>query len=233
MTPKKLHRFLIDHIPNETTWRITDEHIVHQLFSVLKVSAGESFILFISGGNDIVVEIKERDKKSLIVEKKEERENVTLPRTIIAAISITKGASFELIVQKLTEIGVHTIIPLLSNRTVKQSVRIDRLQKISNEALEQSGGNVQVTLEEPLSLSACLEKYKDYYKILCDAHTGKEVETIPNEIIVFIGPEGGWDEKDANEFSKYDIKTLSLGSKILRTETAAIVATHKILWQHY
>lgn len=232
MTPKKLHRFLIDTIPNETTWRITDEHIVHQLFSVLKISIGEPFILFISGGNDIVVEIKQRDKNSLVVEKKEERENVALPRTIIAAVSITKGASFELIVQKLTEIGVHTIIPLLSNRTVKQAVRMDRLQKISNEALEQSSGNIKVILEEPISLSDCLEKYKDYYKILCDAHTGKEVGTIPNEVVLFIGPEGGWDEKDASEFSTHNIETLSLGSKILRTETAAIVATHKILWQH-
>lgn len=231
MTPKKLHRFLIQEIPAAQSWRITDEHIMKQLFSVLKVSIGESIILFVHNGNDVIVTIQERDKHSFVVQKISEEKNYPLNKEIIAAVSITKGAAFELIVQKLTEIGVQEIVPLLSNRTVKQSIRLDRLQKISNEALEQSGGNTVVTIHPPTTLSECLKKFTDYTKVVCDAHTGKEL-SIPNKkVILFIGPEGGWDEKDASVFSTYETQTLSLGTKILRTETAAIIAAHKLLWE--
>lgn len=232
MTPKKLHRFLIDTIPETDSWRVTDEHIVKQLFSVLKVSVGESIILFTDNGNDIIVTIQDRDKHSCLVQKIEEKSITPLPKKIVAAVSITKGATFELVVQKLTEIGVQEIVPLISNRTVKQSIRLDRLQKISNEALEQSGGNTVVTIHKPTPLAECLTTFSGYTKVLCDAHTGEHLPTLPEDIIVFIGPEGGWDEKDAHIFSTQDMQILSLGSKILRTETAAIVAAHTLLWQH-
>lgn len=232
MTPKKLHRFLIDEIPTTNQWELTDEHIVHQLFSVLKFSVGESFIVFTSGGNDITLTIIDRTKKTIFVQKEGEKENTTLPREVVAAISIAKGATFELVVQKLTEIGVHTIIPLLSSRTVKQSVRLDRLQKISNEALEQSGGNTRVTIHEPMTLQESFEQFPDHTKIVCDAYTNTTPEKLPEKVMVFVGPEGGWDTTDAAFFETQTHYTLSLGTKILRTETAAIISAHTVLWQH-
>lgn len=229
MTPKKLHRFLLPNIQDGVTITITDEHLVHQVVSVLKMSIDESFIIFKHGGPDITVRIIEKTKRSLTVSKLSETTTPAVPRTIIAAVSIIKGSGFELIVQKLTEIGVTAIVPLLTERTVKQALRIDRLQKISNEALEQSGGNIVVTIHEPLTLAECLVQFP-YQSILCDAHTGTTLTALDDKTVLYIGPEGGWSDSENELFAQHGVQTLSLGTKILRTETAAIIASHTLLW---
>jgi len=229
MTPKKLHRFLIGTIPEGRDILITEEHIVHQTVSVLKLAIDESFIVFTDGGPDVTVRITEKTKRALSVTRVSEAQASPLPRTLIAAVSIIKGSGFELVVQKLTEIGVTTIVPLLTERTVKQSIRIDRLQKISNEALEQSGGTIVVTITEPLTLAECFKRFP-HQSILCDAHTRTSIQTLDDTVVLYIGPEGGWSDADNAVFAEHTMQTLTLGTKILRTETAAIIASHTLLW---
>lgn len=226
MTPKKLHRFLVPSIPKDLN--ISDPHTIHQAYSVLKLRQGEHIIIFEDGGPDIEVQILSVHKKGLSLEKISEKENPSLPKNISIALSITKGATFEFAVQKLTEIGVSCIIPIISDRTVKQNIRMDRIQRISDEALEQSGGNTKVKIYEPMTLKESFENFSEP-KIILDAYAKNE--NIPNgDCILYIGPEGGWSAKDAEIFTQNTHTTLSLGTKILRTETAAIIAAHKILW---
>lgn len=229
MTPKKLHRFLIEKIPPSDTVVIADERIVHQALSILKFSVGESFIVFIDRGPDVTVEIIDRDKRSMTVKKLREASRSPLPRTVIAAVSITKGASFELVVQKLTEVGVSTIVPLLSERTVKTGVRLDRLQKISDEALELSGGNTRVTLHAPMTLQECFTAFP-HSAFVCDGYGGGAVTTIPQTVVLYVGPEGGWSASDESVFEQNSITRLTLGETVLRTETAAIIGAHTLLW---
>jgi 16S rRNA (uracil1498-N3)-methyltransferase len=229
MTPKKLHRFLIDTIPADSVWMLTNTHIVHQVGSVLKMAVGESFIVFENEGPDVEVVIEKKDKKSITLRTIGTTELSVPPRTIIAAVSITKGSSFELAVQKLTEIGVSTIVPLLSERTVKQAIRIDRLQKISDEALEQSGGNRKVTIHEPITITECFKLFP-FYSVVCDAYTSTTTTALPDTIVFYVGPEGGWSDGDTAEFGKHSVEHLKLGNTILRTETAAIIGAHTLLW---
>lgn len=230
MTPKKLHRFFIQTVPSETSWDITDERIAHHIVSVLKLSVGESFIVFTDHGPDVTVTITDKDKRSLSVTVIDTKDTPALPRTIIAAISIPKGTSFELAVQKLTEVGASVIVPIISERTIKQAVRIDRLQKISDEALEQSGGNVRVTIHEPMTLRESLTLFP-FMSIVCDAYSTTAADTaLPDTVVMYVGPEGGWSEGDEEVFAGYTTSRLALGSKILRTETAAIIGTHTLLW---
>lgn len=229
MTPKKLHRFLIEKIPPEDSWVLNDETVVHQALSILKFKVGESFILFMDQGPDTTVEIIDRDKRSMTVKKIIETESPAPPRTIVAAVSIAKGVSFELAVQKLTEVGVSAIVPLLSERTIKTAVRLDRLQKISNEALELSGGNKRVTLHEPMTLSECFTLFP-YPAFVCDGYGGKTVTNVPDVAVLYVGPEGGWSASDETVFERNSITRLQLGEKVLRTETAAIIGAYTLLW---
>lgn len=226
MTPKKFHRFLLPKIPHD--FKIEDSHTIHQAFSVLKLKAGEHMIIFEDGGPDIETEIISIHKKGLVLKKVSEKEVSELPKKIIMALSITKGASFEFAIQKLTEIGVREIIPILSSRTVKQNIRLERLQRISDEALEQSGGNNRVKIYKPMTLSQVFENFNQT-KIVLDAYD-KSDDVLDDEVIIFVGPEGGWSQKDKEVFDENNHLKLSLGTKILRSETAAIVAAHRILW---
>ncbi|MBY0328595.1 RsmE family RNA methyltransferase, partial [Patescibacteria group bacterium] len=228
MTPKKLHRFFIDSLPEGTPAVISDVSLVHQIVSVLKFSVGESFIIFTNGGPDITVTISAKDKKSITIEKITTTPIAPLLRSIIACISITKSTSFELAVQKLTEVGVSVIVPIISERTIKQSLRIDRLERISIEALEQSGGNTKVTIHEPMTLSESFKAFP-FFTVLCDAYDDTTTIVLPDTVVMYVGPEGGWSDNDRAVFDTKEIHQLKLGDKILRTETAAIIGAHTLL----
>lgn len=229
MTPKKLHRFLIQTTSTADTWVIDDAQMVHQAFSILKFKVGERCIVFSDGGDDITVEIIARSKDSMTVRTHDISPAIALPRTIIAAVSIAKGSSFELAVQKLTEVGVSTIVPLLSDRTVKQAVRLDRLQKISVEAVEQSGRNKCVTIHEPMTLQECFALFP-FPAFVCDGHGGGALQDVPEIAVLYVGPEGGWSAHDETIFTAHTVERLLLGKTMLRTETAAIIGAYTLLW---
>lgn len=229
MQRKKIHRFLIDApLPSTDAFSITDDRIVHQIGRVLKMDIGEEIALFSSGSGDTIAQIREITKDSIGVEKVGTRDAIAATRTLIAAVAIPKGDTFELIVQKLTELGVSTIVPLITARTVKQSVRLDRLQAISDEALEQCGGSTRVTITEPKSLKECLNEFP-YPSIAFEPEKNGAKEISDNTVVIYIGPEGGWSEEELEILTDKGVSWQSLGERILRTETAAIVAAFSIL----
>jgi 16S rRNA (uracil1498-N3)-methyltransferase len=229
MTRKKLHRFFIDTIPAGEVFDIRNEHIVHQIKTVLRLEAGEEIILFEHGGDDNVVSIVDITKDYITVRVQSTEKHAQNTRELVAAISIVKRDNFELIVQKLTELGVHTIVPIISARTIKQSIRLDRLALISQEAVEQCGGNNLVHITEPMTLK---ESFKAFPVpgVVCSPEGSTGVPTFSEKMIMYIGPEGGWSETDEMLFTEHHTKALSLGPRILRTETAAIVGAYKLLW---
>jgi 16S rRNA (uracil1498-N3)-methyltransferase len=233
-TDKKIHRFLVSTLPACAVGEIitiVDERMVHQVHRVLRLQPGETIIVFINGGSSMSLHITETSPHAITGEITAVTAVIAPPRTIIAAISIVKGDAFELIVQKLTELGVHTIVPLLTSRTIKQAVRIDRLQAISDEALEQSGGNVRVVITEPLTLAACFEQFPFPSVILDPLATTTTVEELSDTMVFYVGPEGGWDEQDESIISFYTPQYCKVTDRILRTETAAIVGAYTLLWK--
>jgi len=231
---KKIHRFLLSSLPSLTigeTITIDDRRVSRHVHQVLKLQPGENIILFADGGQNIVTEIMHADSALLTVSVKDIEAAAALPRTVIAAISIVKGDNFELIVQKLTEIGISTIVPLITARTVKQTVRNERLQLISDEALEQCGGTVRVQITEPLSLAECFKQYP-YQSVILDplAHA-TNAELSGGAAVFYVGPEGGWSEQDETVINACNPSYLQVTDRILRTETAAILAAYALLWK--
>ncbi len=224
---KKMHRFLLEEIPASSEFAITNQRTVHQIADVLQLKIGESCIVFVDNGPDIITEIKEIDRNEIVVEKISTQEKNSPHKKILAAVSIPKGQTFELIVQKLTELGVSEIIPLRSHRTVKQSVRLERLQTISDEALEQSDGNIRVHIHEPMELTDCLKQFP----FTSVAFERGAPSNIPNEptLVMYVGPEGGWSETDKAILETHHTIWCGLGDTTLRTETAAIVGAYELL----
>jgi 16S rRNA (uracil1498-N3)-methyltransferase len=233
MSHKKIHRFLVEHIPLTAvgmTVTVHDSRIAKQINRVLKIRPGEDVQLFIDSGPDHTLTITETTDSS-ITGTLVAITPVDVPaRHIIAAISIVKGDTFELMVQKLTEIGVHTIVPLISNRTVKQAVRLNRLQAISDEAVEQCGGTQRVTITDPLTVTECFEQYPFDSVVLDPLTTNTSLETLSAAMVCYVGPEGGWDEHDETVMEFFKPQHLKITDRVLRTETAAILGIYKLLW---
>ncbi len=219
---KKIHRFLVNTIPQGETITYTDSALVHQITSVLRIDNGETIALFTNGGDDYHYTLTASEKKAITLTYQNTIAAIHSQKCITAVIAIPKGDTFELITQKLTEIGVSTIVPLRSDRTIKQSVRIDRLRAISDEALEQCGGSDQVIITEPLAFDEAVQRYHTN-AVYFDTVTTQTVAHT-NKTTFYIGPEGGWSDRERALFQTYNIAPGTLGARTLRAETAAIVA---------
>lgn len=226
---KKIHRFLIQTIPNDKEFSVEDKNINHLIKNVLKIKKGEEVVVFPDGGKDILCEIKDITKKEISLSKIKELGLNDSEDESIACISILKKDNFELVVQKLTEIGIKNIVPIISERTIKQSLNIERLQKISDEALEQSGRSYRAKILEPLNLEKSLQKYSSYKKVFFDMDGKKLEKNDANKIAFYIGPEGGWSNDEIEIFKKFEAISYNLGQGTLRAETASIVGAWVLL----
>jgi 16S rRNA (uracil1498-N3)-methyltransferase len=204
--------------------------IAHQMSKVLKLEPGEKIELCDGKGICAMAEIVEINKKNVKakIDKIIENKNTDKKTTLFCAI--LKKENFELVVQKTTECGISKIVPIISARTIKTGLNIERLQKIAKEASEQSGRNTVPEISEPISFNESLELVKkDNVNILFDS-SGEVLQKISNDtpINIWIGPEGGWTEEEIKKARDVGFIISSLGSNTLRGETAAIIATYLI-----
>lgn len=220
----RLHRFYVSQPLGEEVV-IDDVSLVSQWSKVFRYVRGDFVILF-GNGEDCTYTILEIDKRSARLALQEKKPSLILKQHIFLCLSLIKKDNFELVVQKGTELGVSTFIPLLSERSEKKNLSFDRLRKIAQEAAEQCGrGDIpeirQITsLEE--ALNAMPPEAVGYIlNIGGESYTKKQQQT---PIYLFIGPEGGWGNKDLEMINNSKLSSLGLTQTVLRAETAAIAA---------
>ncbi|MBD3281137.1 RsmE family RNA methyltransferase [Candidatus Uhrbacteria bacterium] len=226
----KLHRFIGYYDVFAPELDITDQAVVHQINNVLRLKEGQKILLCDGKGREAEASILSLDKKQIYVSLERVTDLQNEPeREIVLYCSIIKKELFDLVVQKATEVGAKQIIPLLSARTVKQDVKLDRLRQIAKEAAEQSGRGVLPMIYEPMKWSTAMDHSKDNLVNLF-FHTMEKGDGIPQgfkkKIGVWIGPEGGWDEEEVDEAKKANFLMAELGPLVLRAETAAIIASY-------
>ncbi|GEM_PF-1371777 len=234
MSHKKIHRFLVNIIPPSVigdTVTITDARVAKQINRVLKIRPGEDIQIFVDESPEYTVTLSETTDFTCTGKIIAINEVALPPRTVIAAVSIVKGDAFELMVQKLTEIGVHTIVPLITSRTVKQSVRLNRLQAISDEAIEQCGATRRVHITDPMTLTECSEQYPFDAVVLDPITSNTTLTDLPEKIVCYVGPEGGWNEQDETILNSFNPQHLQITDRVLRTETAAMLGVYALLWK--
>lgn len=155
---------------------------------------------------------------------------------------VTKGDKMDYIIQKSVELGVHKIVPFLSARCVSRpdkksaAKKCERWQKISEQAAKQCGRGIIPQVSEILDFDEMLADAGAPLKLVFYEGGGASLrvrlENAPQEIAVFIGPEGGWEEAEVEALeSKAGALRSTLGPRILRTETAPLAALAAVMYQ--
>ena len=211
----------------------------HHLLKVLRFPVGNNIILFNGDGFDyqaIVTSTKKTYEVEVVSQQKNESES-SLDLTL--AQGITKGEKMDFLIQKAVELGVTRIIPIQAEhcvvrlKTDKVAKRIDHWQKIANHACGQSGRSVIVDVSLPKTLTELLNKPNHNGFVL--HHRAKENLQImkkPSKATILIGPEGGLSDAEIKQAIEAGFQPLLLGKRILRTETASLVAiaNMQLLW---
>jgi 16S rRNA (uracil1498-N3)-methyltransferase len=143
------------------------------------------------------------------------------------AQGVPKGQKMDFVVEKATELGVHAIIPFVSERTVGEArgaAKTERWRRLARTAATQSGRTVLPHVEDPEPFAAVVSRFPAFDAVLPNVIAGAQ------RILVMIGPEGGITHAEAHEALAAGAHALSLGARILRTETAGLVACTAILY---
>ncbi len=175
-----------------------------------------------------MAEIVSVDKNAVKVKIETIKKEDTAQKSVTLFCAVLKKENFELVVQKATECGVDKIIPIITARTVKTGLNMERLQKIAKEASEQSGRNTIPEISEPVSFEESLEiTIENELNIIFDAsgENFKKLSLQYKKIGIFIGPEGGWTPEEIKKAKQNNFSIISLGLNVLRGETAAIIST--------
>ncbi len=223
----KRHYFIGNFDLNSKEIICLDTEIIHHIKDVLKLKEGEEVILCDGEGKAAIVKIEKIAKKEISFFVKNFLPGVVNDRKIVLYAALLKRDSFEWLLEKATEAGVSVIVPIISERTVKIGLNEKRWQKIIKEAAEQSQSLILPKLSPLQNFKDALEN-KNGVGIFFDpaGENIKEVKIANSTISLFIGPEGGWTDKEIEICKKSDLHFVNLGVSILRAETAATVAVY-------
>jgi 16S rRNA (uracil1498-N3)-methyltransferase len=210
---------------------VNDQDLFHQWTRVLRLTVGDAVVLFDGAGWDRLYEIEEIDVHGVKLKLITTLEPVKAEREVYLFWSLLKKDKNEWVVQKATELGVSHLVPIISERTEKTGYDIARMKKIAQEASEQCGRSILPTLREPIKLETALKEYSDklifYVAERNDKAVPSEDDAKPRGVL--IGPEGGWSRAELELILASGAKHLHLGAMMLRAETAAIVASSKLV----
>jgi 16S rRNA (uracil1498-N3)-methyltransferase len=214
---------------------IRDKKDINHLKNSFRMTIGDE-IRVVDGEKEYRCEIISLEKKEILAEIKEILEdNYSTVVKVDIALGLLKNDKMDLSIQKLTEIGINKIIPMKTKRTiVKVKEKKEKWDTVSTEALKQCQGVRKLEITEPTDLEEI--KYEEY-DIVFLPYEGANGNKITNykeldkmgRILYMIGPEGGFADSEVEFLKEKGVKVISLGRRILRAETAAIVAGGVIL----
>ena len=224
----RLHNFFVsEKLDGKNEITIFDPSLINQLRNVLRLHHGDKVILLDNSGSEFHVELVSFSPKMIHAKILKTEKNKNIPKREVTLFqSLLKKDKLEWVFEKGTELGVSRFAPALSERSEKKSFNVERAEKIIREAAEQSGRGTLPALHKVQNLKELMELSA---KSPVAFHT--EGEKIPDiflsshePVSIFIGPEGGWTEKEITFFKSKNIPIYCLGTQVLRAETAAVSA---------
>ncbi|WP_289128768.1 16S rRNA (uracil(1498)-N(3))-methyltransferase [uncultured Megamonas sp.] len=165
------------------------------------------------------------------------------PIEVVVAQCLPKGDKMEFIVQKAVELGASSVVPVVSRHCVvkyddkKKLARQQKWQKIADEAVKQCGRTIKPTVEAIVSLEQLAKDYADYTRFICyeaeDKQSFKEMlqSADSKKYLILIGPEGGFAPEEVQLCKDAGFKSISMGKRILRAETASIAALTIVMYE--
>ncbi|NPB04541.1 MAG: 16S rRNA (uracil(1498)-N(3))-methyltransferase [Thermotogae bacterium] len=206
----------------------------HHLYRVLRHKIGDRVRVF-TGRREFIAEIVEiatKDKRATL-KIIEELPPLLPPVEVVVAVSPPKGQRFDALLEKLVEVGVSGIVPMICERTVRRPAeKKDRWGRIVLSAVKQSGRTDIPTVYPPMKLEQVLRVFDSYegkFAGLIGSRTPIVAINPRTRNIILIGPEGDFSPNEKEKIKKANFKGISLGRIILRVETAAIVSASCLL----
>lgn len=222
---------------------------INHIKNVLRLGIDEEIdICDLESSTNYLCKITELDNKFVKCEIINKLESKSEPKTYLHIFQgLPKAEKMETIIQKTTEIGVSEITPVSMNRCVVKlddkgiDKKVSRWQKIAEVAAKQSKRDKIPLVNYPINIKNVYEKIVDYDIVLV-AYESEEnyniksalekvKSKVPLKIAVIVGPEGGMEEKEIELLKSFGCKIITLGKRILRTETAPIVLSSIIMYE--
>ncbi|MCB0113272.1 MAG: 16S rRNA (uracil(1498)-N(3))-methyltransferase [Caldilineaceae bacterium] len=230
-----MHRFFLTDTVLIVETSVDLAPIAHQLRSVLRLRPGDQIRLLDNRGSSFLTEIEMLDRgQALGRVRAREAAGGEPPAAVVLYQCALKADKFEWVLQKATEIGVTHFVPVISSRTIvrpteKLRNKYDRWQAILREAAEQSGRGRLPELADPLSWEKAVNEATGVRLLPWEetSTTARLDAAVPREatsISLLIGPEGGISQDEADLAFAAGWRGVSLGPRVLRAETAALVA---------
>jgi 16S rRNA (uracil1498-N3)-methyltransferase len=224
---------------NETaTSFIFDKEESKHIIKVLRKKEGD--ILYVTNGLGYLftteITIASDSKCTVKINSFEQQEKPKFHLHL--AVAPTKmNERYEWFLEKATEIGIQEITPIICDHSERKVIKIDRFQKILESAMKQSLHYYIPKLNEPISLKDFIKKEFNGQKFIahCEETNKKSLKNeleINKDVLILIGPEGDFSVKEIQQALENHFIPVSLGSTRLRTETAAIVACHSVVFKN-
>ncbi len=226
--PKSLPRLFVRGLLAESTTIDLSSAQANYLGNVMRLGTDDQLLLFDGETGEWLARISDSAKKRMRLQvERQVREPEALPDVWLAFAPV-KRAQIDWLVEKATELGAARLLPIMTNRTIAERVRLDRLEAIAIEAAEQCGRTRLPVISEPATLQHLLQ-HRDRARRLyfADEAGGESVSAAfaPGPCLILTGPEGGFtDEERSLIRSSPNCVAVSLGPRILRAETAALAA---------
>ncbi|GAB4178387.1 MAG: 16S rRNA (uracil(1498)-N(3))-methyltransferase [Geothermobacteraceae bacterium] len=224
-----MRRFFLDpNLLTEDQIDLPDETLKH--LKVLRLSVGDRIELLDGSGQVATarIEILNRQNAQVRIENRRQEKESALPVTLLQGLP--KADKFDLILQKGTELGISRFVPVLTRRCQPDGGRrrLERWQRVAREAARQSGRLRLPELEEPMPLEQALAGEEGDLKLVAWEQAATPLNQVladrrPQGVVLLIGPEGGFDPDEVARAQRDGYIPVSLGPRILRTETAGFV----------
>lgn len=243
-----MYRFFVEPSQIQDKRIVITGRDVNHIKNVLRMKIGEE--IAVSNGIDsreYRCGIEEYTEDEVICTLRFIKEDgVELPSKIYLFQGLPKADKMELVIQKAVELGVYEVIPVAAKRCVvklddkKAASKINRWQGIAEAAAKQSKRSVIPTVHDVMSMGEAIAYTRDMdvrlipYELAEDmGHTKALIETVSagSSIAVFIGPEGGFEESEVQAAVSAGIEPITLGRRILRTETAGMTVLSWLMYQ--
>ncbi|MPM47214.1 Ribosomal RNA small subunit methyltransferase E [bioreactor metagenome] len=242
-----MHKFFISKENIHGDSCIIEGEDVKHIYKVLRLDSGDKVNINDGEGTEYLGEIEEVNKKEVkvkLIEKVELNNESNLKVQLYQGMP--KSAKMDLIVQKCTELGISEITPIITERVVVKSElsefkKVDRWNRIALEACKQSKRSLIPVINTPIEfeeLQEALNKY-DLIVVPYENQKGEGIKYVVNEVknkeikdvAIIIGPEGGFEESEIQSFKDLGAYIVTLGPRILRTETAGFTALSLLMYE--
>lgn len=232
-------RFLVDKIDGEYVHIIGDEHL--HLSQVLRSKVGDHIIVVCGDEYDYECEIISIDKKSTLAKVVNKTKNTANPHiNLTAFVCLIKNDHMNLVVQKLSELGATDIIPFYSTYTVVKDKgnKVDKLQKIADQSIKQCERSIPLKVHDTISFDDMLGMLNKFDAVYF-ANENENKDSIDDEfdpnaknIAMIVGCEGGFSPSEVKTLEDSGAKSVTLGGRILRAETASIALCSVLMYKY-